>query len=74
LLEIFKGNYEHAKTFSFFFADMFVVHFVCPSHGSCIAVVGIPEQLEPLVDKNIMYQEISTPIRKNAQSDSQSDF
>jgi hypothetical protein len=64
--EIFERYPQHAKAFPFLLAYMFVVHFMCPAYGLEIAVIRIPENLEPLMYKNIMHQEISKAIYGNA--------
>ena len=44
---------------------MFVVHFMCPSHGFGIAIIGISEPFKSLVDKDVVNQKISETVDKN---------
>lgn len=74
LLEILERHEKHAKTFAVLFAEMFVVHFVGSTHRFSITIVGVPENLEPLVDKYIMNDKISHAVRKNAKPDTDADL
>jgi hypothetical protein len=67
-LEIFEGNKQHPKAFPVLFPQMLVVDFVSPSDPPGIPVVGIPEDLKPLVDKNVMHQKVGDPIGQDPES------
>jgi hypothetical protein len=43
------------------------MHFVRPADGPEISIIGVAKQFEPLVNKNIMHQEISEAIQCNTQ-------
>jgi hypothetical protein len=68
LLEKFEGHKEHSEAFPILFSEVFVVYFMGPSDSSGIPVIGIPEHLKTLVDKDIMYQKIRDPVGKYAQA------
>ena len=57
-LKIFERHQKHPETFALVFSEVFVVHLMGSSYCSCIPVVGISEQLEALVNKNVVNQEI----------------
>ena len=45
---------------------MFMMYFVCPPYPFGIPIIYISEQFEPLVNKNVMNQEVSGTIGQYA--------
>jgi len=50
------------------FSTMFVMHLMSFSNSFKIRVIGISQNLKPLVDKDIVDKEIGHPVKQNAQS------
>ena len=55
--------------FSFFLAEVLVVHFVCSSDRPEVAVVRVAKPLGALVDENIVYQEIGHAVKGDTDCD-----
>ena len=68
LFEIFERDNQHSKTFPILFSQMFVVHFMCPSHSPGIPIIGISEHFEPLVYKNIVDHEIGYAVGQDPET------
>jgi hypothetical protein len=47
---------------------MFVMYFMGPAQPPCIPIVGFPEKLKTLVDKDIVYKEVSGSISHNTKT------
>ena len=74
LPEVLHRDKQHPKTFTVFLAKVLVVHLVCPADSTRVTIVDVAEQLEPLVDKNVMNDEVGKAIGENSQPDSEPDF
>jgi hypothetical protein len=68
LLPIFHREQQHTKTFTVFFVNVLVVHLVGAPYRFAITAGGIAEYLKALVNKNIVYQEVSQPVGEDAQT------
>ena len=66
---IFFVHEQHAKAFTLMFAEMLVVHFMCPSNRFYVGVIASAEPFESLVDDHVMDQEIGETVGHDAQSD-----
>ncbi len=73
LFKVFPWNHEHSKTLAVFLANVFVVHFVCPSYCLGVSVVGVAKQFETLVDKDIVNRKVRNAVGQNTKTDGQSD-
>ena len=45
-----------------------MMHLMCPAYSPEVRIVRISKQPETLVNKHIMYQEVSQPIQRNAET------
>lgn len=62
------GYVEHAETFAVFFANVLVVHFVCPANGANVYVIAAGKPFEALVNNDIMHQEIRKAVHGNTEA------
>jgi len=59
-------NPQHTEALALLFAQVLVVDFMSFADGHQVGVFCAGKNLESLMDKDIVYQEISEPIRGNA--------
>ena len=60
---------EHPETFALVFREMFVVDLVCFPDRAQIPVLRIPEQFDPLMDEDLVDEEVCDPVKKDPRSD-----
>jgi hypothetical protein len=68
-MPVFWGNQQHAKTFSFFFLQVLVVHLVCPAYGAYVQAAAAGKPFKPLVNDYVMHQKVSEAIHCYAKTD-----
>lgn len=66
---VFEGHNQHPEVFAMLFAQVFVVHFVCPANSTHIAIIPMRPNFETLMNNNIVNQEITQAIQRNANAD-----
>jgi len=45
---------------------MFMMHFVRPANSREVGMIGVPKQLESLMNKDIMYEKVSQAVQGNS--------